>query len=95
MKSQLIPYEVNFFRQRVNRIRKDSFINKRNKQKTENSLVFKGVCIFQNYIIIYYIYIYYIIKFFQRKRVVQKPYCFLFSVCWKVEQTENRKQLDF
>ena len=31
---------------------KDSFINKRNKQKTENSLVFKGVCIFQNYIII-------------------------------------------
>ena len=24
MKSQLIPYEVNFFRQRVNRIRKDS-----------------------------------------------------------------------
>ena len=52
MKSQLIPYEVNFFRQRVNRIRKDSFINKRNKQKTENSLVFKGVCFFQNYIII-------------------------------------------
>ena len=79
MKSQLIPYEVNFFRQRVNRIRKDSFINKRNKQKTENSLVFKGVCIFQNYIIIYYIYIYILYnKIFSEKKGSSKT--LLFSV---------------
>ena len=64
------------------------------KQKT---VWFLEGYVFSKIILLYYILyiIYNIIKFFQRKRVVQKPYCFLFSVCCKIEQTENRKQLDF
>ena len=77
--------------------RKDFIVllTKETNRKQKTVWFLKGY-VFSKIILLYNnIYIYYIIKFFQRKRVVQKPYCFLFSVCCKVEQTEKRKQLDF
>ena len=63
------------------------------KQKT---VWFLEGYVFSKIILLYIIYIYILYnKIFSEKRVVQKPYCFLFSVCCKIEQTENRKQLDF
>ena len=74
--------------------RKDFIVllTKETNRKQKTVWFLKGY-VFSKIILLYYIlYIYNIIKFFQRKRVVQKPYCFLFSVCCKIEQTENRKQ---